>query len=147
VPSNDGQQIERTYHLDCRAARLASQGAAAGDDDDLLSTAEVADWFGCSMLSLGVMRREGGGPPFVYILPGIARYRREAVVAWLRERETSRLERAPGHGRRGRPRGSKVINGKLILPGAVADNRADLPDRGELPQPIRARVVLRRPQR
>lgn len=67
-------------HLDRRAARLAAE---PGDDDDLLSTPELALWFGVSTQWAEIGRTKGYGPPFERLGAKVIRYRRGAVRAWL----------------------------------------------------------------
>jgi hypothetical protein len=71
----------KTFHIDKRAAAIADAGA--GDDDELLSPSQVADWFGVSHQWLADRRDAGDGPPFERITPHIIRYRRDKVRAWL----------------------------------------------------------------
>lgn len=73
------------HHLDRRTAPLIEAGS--GDADDLLSTRDVADWLGISDQWLEIGRSRGYGPPFVRISPRRIRYRRGAVIAFLRERQ------------------------------------------------------------
>lgn len=79
------------HHLDKRAAELIAAGA--GDPDDLLTTKDVAAWFGVSKQWLEINRSKGDGPPFIK-LGRMVRYRRDAVLQWLDERQ-----RAPGRRR------------------------------------------------
>ena len=72
------------HHLDRRAAELAAQGA--GDDDDLLSTSELAEWLGVSTQWLEIGRTRKYGPAYVLIAPRRVRYLRSAVRRWLQER-------------------------------------------------------------
>jgi predicted DNA-binding transcriptional regulator AlpA len=75
----------KMHHLDKRAAAIA--GAAAGEDEDeLLTTPQVAEWLGVSEPWLEIGRHKGFGPPFARIAPKIVRYRRGEVLAWLHER-------------------------------------------------------------
>jgi predicted DNA-binding transcriptional regulator AlpA len=71
----------KTFHIDKRAAAIADAGA--GDDDELLSPIQVADWLGVSHQWLAHRRDAGDGPPFERITPHIIRYRRDKVRAWL----------------------------------------------------------------
>jgi hypothetical protein len=75
----------KRLHLDRRAAEIAEKGAG-GDDDDLLSTIQLAAWLGVSHQFLEIARHRGsGGPPFVKIGKTV-RYQRGAVRKWLAER-------------------------------------------------------------
>jgi hypothetical protein len=71
------------HHLDKRAAAIA---AVAGDDDDLLSTREEADWLGVSTQWLEIGRSRGYGPPFERLGPKTIKYRRGKTRKWLDER-------------------------------------------------------------
>ena len=61
-----------------------------GADDDLLTTQQIAGWFGTSQQWVELGRAKGYGPPYVKLAPGIIRYKRSVVVEWLREREFKR---------------------------------------------------------
>src|SRR5690349_16070476 len=63
------------FHLDRRAAKLADEDADA-DDDELLSTREVAHWFCTSTQWLEIGRTRGYGPRFVRIGVRSIKYRR-----------------------------------------------------------------------
>jgi predicted DNA-binding transcriptional regulator AlpA len=71
------------HHLDRRAAEIAE---IAGDEDDLLSTPELADWLGVSREWVEIGRSKGYGPRFVRIGPRRVRYRRADVIEWLKAR-------------------------------------------------------------
>jgi predicted DNA-binding transcriptional regulator AlpA len=91
----------RKLHLDRRARQLAVVGE--GDNDDLLSTKEIAEWLAVSIAWLEIGRLRGYGPPFVRLSPGQIRYRRGAVREWLAEREhlhTAEYRARPGKGRK-----------------------------------------------
>jgi predicted DNA-binding transcriptional regulator AlpA len=72
------------HHLDRRAAAIAEQGR--GDPDDLLSTADTADWLGVSHQWLEIGRLKAYGPKFVRVSSRMVRYRRGDVLAWLTSR-------------------------------------------------------------
>lgn len=78
------QHHPKKHHLDRRADAIASINDGA--PNDLLSTAEVADWFGCSVQWLEIGRGKDYGPRFVRITARTIRYRRADVVAWLKAR-------------------------------------------------------------
>ena len=82
----------RTFHLDRRVASIIA-AEVDGDDNDLLSTSQVAEWFGTSEQWLELGRCKGYGPPFIKLGPKRVRYRRCDVVAWLLSRT-----QAPGGG-------------------------------------------------
>ena len=74
----------KKLHLDKRADEIAVKNDGAGDD--LLSTAQVADWFGCSTQWLEIGRCKNYGPKFTRISARTVRYRRSDVLAWLETR-------------------------------------------------------------
>ena len=76
-----------TMHIDKRAGRLLNDPISEGPDDELLSTEQVADWFGCSTQFLEILRGRDTGPPFVRMSPKIIKYRRGSARNWLRRRE------------------------------------------------------------
>jgi len=78
------------HHLDRRAETIASTGEGA--DDDLLTTQQMALWFGVSVPWLEIGRSNGYGPPFERLAPGVIRYRRGTVKAWLKKREHASTE-------------------------------------------------------
>jgi hypothetical protein len=90
LPRNDGYVPQR-HHLDRRAGELAAASAAppqpsSPDPDQLLTTAQVAQWIGVSKQWLEIGRRRGYGPRYSNISPRRTRYCRGDVVAWLQER-------------------------------------------------------------
>jgi predicted DNA-binding transcriptional regulator AlpA len=74
-----GPPHERKFHLDKRAAAIAHE---PGGDDDLLTTSELAAWFGMSVEWVDIGRSEGYGPPYVK-LGRLVRYHRGKVKEWL----------------------------------------------------------------
>jgi predicted DNA-binding transcriptional regulator AlpA len=72
-----------SHHLDKRAGELA---AGDGDDDELLSSRQLADWLGVSVQWVEIGRTRGYGPPFLRLGPRMVRYRRGPVRKWLRKR-------------------------------------------------------------
>jgi hypothetical protein len=73
----------RKHHIDKRAATLAAQ---PGDDDELMTVVECANWLGVSTEWLNIGRSKGYGPPFVRLSPNMVRYRRAGVRTWLIKR-------------------------------------------------------------
>jgi predicted DNA-binding transcriptional regulator AlpA len=73
----------KKFHIDKRASAVA---AAPGNDDELLSTQQMAAWFGVSHQWLEIRRHRNDGPPFERLGPRCVRYRRDKVKAWLDER-------------------------------------------------------------
>ncbi len=76
-------EIGKRLHLDRRANQLAAE---PGDDDELLDSINLADWFGCSPQWVDNGRTYGYGPPYVELAPRMIRYRRGDVRKWLAER-------------------------------------------------------------
>jgi predicted DNA-binding transcriptional regulator AlpA len=72
------------HHLDRRAADIAEKGA--GDPDELLSTAALANWLGCSPQFLEIARSRGFGPRWCRLSSRRVRYMRSDVLAWLADR-------------------------------------------------------------
>jgi predicted DNA-binding transcriptional regulator AlpA len=72
------------HHLDRRAGELIAIGA--GNPDDLLTTKQVAAWFGMSVITLEIWRSKGKGPPFTKLTPRMVRYQRGGVLNWLAKR-------------------------------------------------------------
>ena len=88
--------MPKKHHLDRRAGAIAAAGP--GPEDDLLSTQQVADWFGVSIQWLEIGRCKGNGPPFERLGPGLIKYRRGKLLKWLDEREythTKQYRKAP----------------------------------------------------
>ena len=86
------QHLSKTgrLHLDKRAPQIIAIGAANADanDDDLLTTYQVAAWFGVSTQWLENGRSTGNyGPPFEMLGPGLVRYKRGRLREWLSQRE------------------------------------------------------------
>jgi hypothetical protein len=75
------------HHIDKRAADIA---AVPGDDDELLSTSQMAVWLGVSTQWLEIGRHKGYGPPFERLGPKLIRYRRGKTRKWLDARTHSR---------------------------------------------------------
>jgi len=75
-----------SHHIDRRAGDLA-QKYSPGEPDDLFDTKTVAAMLIVSTQFLEIGRTEGYGPKFVRLSTRRIRYRREAIIAWLRERE------------------------------------------------------------
>jgi hypothetical protein len=74
-------------HIDRRARRILDSHVSEGPDDELLTTREVADWFGCSTQFLEIGRLRGTGPKFVTLSNRQVVYRRSACRDWLKKRE------------------------------------------------------------
>jgi hypothetical protein len=76
-----------THHLDRRAKRLLTDPISEGPDDELLTTAQVADWLSVSTQFVEILRGRDTGPKFVRMSDKKIMYRRDAVRKWLRKRE------------------------------------------------------------
>jgi len=110
-----------SLHLDRRATDLAAQGATAGNADEWLTTDQLAAWLGVSKQWVELRRKLGDGPPFFRPSPNSIRYRRGEVVQWLYQRHhhrTAEYENEPSARSRprGRQKGSKVVDGKVVSP-------------------------------
>jgi len=57
-----------------------------GDDDELLTTRQLADWLETSTQWAEIGRFKGYGPKFIKISPHQVRYRRGDVLEWLKAR-------------------------------------------------------------
>jgi predicted DNA-binding transcriptional regulator AlpA len=77
----------KKFNIDKRADLLIVAPEAAGHDDDLLTTPEVAEWLRVSSIWLEIGRSKNYGPPFQRLSATVIRYKRSAVRAWLAERE------------------------------------------------------------
>jgi hypothetical protein len=75
----------KRHHLDRRVKQIIAVGS--GDhDDDLLTTAQVADWFGVSVQWLEIGRVKNYGPKFKRIGPHCVRYGRGDCLKFLKAR-------------------------------------------------------------
>ncbi|HVC53720.1 MAG TPA: helix-turn-helix domain-containing protein [Stellaceae bacterium] len=110
--------LERRHHLDRRCDRLGAEVAAGGDADELLSTSDVAELLSVSGQWLEIGRSKGYGPPFIKLGPRRVRYRRQDLIEWLagrRHRSTAEYMPADRNHDLGRPRGSRVVDGKVVV--------------------------------
>ena len=116
---------ETHHYIDKRAAKVATEIAAGGDPDELLSTSELAEITGLSTQFYEIGRVNGYGPKFVRLSPRRVRYRRADVLAWLEERTYARTAEYE-HQLSGRKLGSRVVGGagrggaggSVLAPGA-----------------------------
>jgi hypothetical protein len=76
----------KKFHLDKRIPSLRD-AAAAGSDDELLTTEQLAELMSVSAIWLKKCRAEGIGPPHQVLGPRCVRYSRGAYRRWLQERE------------------------------------------------------------
>jgi hypothetical protein len=74
------------HHIDRRATQIMALPEGQGNPDDILTTQQVADWLGCSVVWLEIGRHRGYGPKFMKFAANMVRYRRDAVRDWLESR-------------------------------------------------------------
>jgi predicted DNA-binding transcriptional regulator AlpA len=72
------------HHIDRRAHSIAA--ADNGDNDELLTTDQVAAWLGLSTQWLEIGRSKHWGPKYKRITPRMVRYMRSDVRKWLESR-------------------------------------------------------------
>ena len=77
------------FHIDRRARAIADQ-VIATDPDALLSTEEVAGWFGVSTQWLEIGRTKNWGPKYVRLAPRMIRYRVRDCLEYLEGRVHAR---------------------------------------------------------
>jgi predicted DNA-binding transcriptional regulator AlpA len=77
--------VPRRHHLDGRAHQILAAGKE-GDDDELLTTEQVAQWFGISVQWLEIGRSRGYGPQFVMLAARTIRYRRSDCRKYIAAR-------------------------------------------------------------
>src|SRR5262245_56559295 len=75
-----------SLHIDKRAQRLLEDSSSDGNDDELLTTRQMAEWLQCSEQWLEIKRGQGGGPPFVVLANRMVRYLRGKGREWLKSR-------------------------------------------------------------
>jgi hypothetical protein len=85
--SKKAPSAPKRHHLDKRAANIATSND--GSADELLTTEQIAEWFGVSIQWLEIGRLRGYGPPYERIAPRVIRYRRGKVRKWLDGRSHS----------------------------------------------------------
>jgi predicted DNA-binding transcriptional regulator AlpA len=83
----------KRHHLDRRAYQLAKEGDGA--NDELLTTAQVAQWLSVSFQWLEIGRLRGYGPRFRRLGPRLIRYSRGDIRRWLDERAHARTADYP----------------------------------------------------
>ena len=94
----------KKHHIDKRAPDLIGHDAEV-DEDELLSTGEVAAWLKVSTQFLEIGRLKGYGPKFIRLSARRIRYRRDDVRAWLLARaHAATSEYDTGYTGRGRKR-------------------------------------------
>jgi len=83
---------QQRHHLDAHADQLQRGSVAAGAPDDLLVSAEVADWLRVSIKWLEACRSSGIGPSYLKLGRRCV-YRRSDVLAWLDQRAAASARR------------------------------------------------------
>jgi predicted DNA-binding transcriptional regulator AlpA len=66
--------------------QLAAEAISSGDQ--LLTTEDVAEWLGVTVVWLKLRRRKRRGPRCIRLSSHMIRYRRSDVFAWLDSRTT-----------------------------------------------------------
>ena len=79
------QPQPRKHHLDRRAGQILAADTN-GAYDEMLTTRQVAQWFGVSEQFLEIARSRGYGPQYVMMAARTIRYRRDACRRWLQQR-------------------------------------------------------------
>ena len=74
----------KNLQVDKHATLLVEEGK--GNEDDLITSKELASWLRVSISWVEQSRKHGYGPPVIYISKNAIRYRRDHVLAWLAER-------------------------------------------------------------
>jgi hypothetical protein len=74
----------KPFHIDKRAAAIVD--ADTGDDDDMLSLQECADFCGESLAWIRKRRILRDGPEFEELSPRVIRCRRGTLKKWLKKR-------------------------------------------------------------
>jgi endonuclease YncB( thermonuclease family) len=77
------------HHLNKIADLLIAAPAAQGSPDDLITTSELAEWLRVSTQWCEIGRHQNYGPQFQKLGPNIIRYKRSAVLEWLKQCEFS----------------------------------------------------------
>jgi hypothetical protein len=90
---NREQTAPKRHHIDRRVDQVIAD--STGSDDDLLTTAELAEWFGVSVEWLEIGRTKKYGPKFVKLSPRMVRYMRGDSKVWLNERRFSNTGEYP----------------------------------------------------
>jgi predicted DNA-binding transcriptional regulator AlpA len=82
----------KRFHLDKRAASLINIGHIQFNEDDLISTKQLAEWTGTSTQLWEIQRHHGEGPPWIKISPRRVRYEVRDVLKWLASRTCAPVE-------------------------------------------------------
>jgi len=76
--------VPQRLSVDKRANQLIEQGA--GDDDNVLTSSQVAEWLKISVAWLNQARIGAYGPPYAMLDDQTVRYKKSDVLGWLKER-------------------------------------------------------------
>lgn len=87
------------HNLDRHALKIDAD-APGKDDEDLLTTKEVAEWFRVSEQWLEIGRCKNYGPEFEQMSSRVIRYQRGKCRKWLRERSFACTAQYPAEARR-----------------------------------------------
>jgi hypothetical protein len=97
-------QVPKRLHLDRRAATIAA--AAPRKHDDLLTTPELAEWWGVSETWLENGRLAGYGPPFRKMADRVVRYQVGDALKFLDKRTYTKTSQYDTGRRRKAKRGA-----------------------------------------
>jgi hypothetical protein len=81
------------HHLDARSREILDRLVDDLEDDSLMTTRETAQWLNVSTQFLEIGRAKNYGPPATVLAPKVVRYRKNAVLRWLIERERAYAKR------------------------------------------------------
>jgi hypothetical protein len=95
LTTNSSKPSQSKLHLDKRAEAIILAVPPDASDDDLLTTMQVANWFGVSTQWLEIGRVRDYGPPWVKLAPQMVRYKRSVLLKWLKAREYARTADYP----------------------------------------------------
>jgi predicted DNA-binding transcriptional regulator AlpA len=99
-PKPSGKPSPKNFHIDKRAAMISA--ADVGDDDEMLTTKQVAQLLGVSEVWLKKRRADNTGPPCEKISARCVRYPRSGLRPWREKRD--RVARRAAEQRARRPR-------------------------------------------
>jgi hypothetical protein len=88
--SSMGLNSGTRYHLDRRADEIAAQGGD-GSGDDLLTTKQLAAWFGVTESWVKRAKARGVGVTPIYVTPHCVRYKRSDALKFLADRAGRRF--------------------------------------------------------
>jgi hypothetical protein len=93
LPIMGATTVPSKHHLDARAREILNRLVDDLGDDALMTTQETARWLNVSTQFLEIGRAKNYGPPATVLAPKVVRYRKNAVLRWLIERECAYAER------------------------------------------------------